>query len=226
MTERPIIMDAESVRAILAGRKTATRRIRGLEGPSLRMRGPCVAIREACGWTIERIGPDPVDGIRGLLGPFRCPYGEPGDRLWVREGFLRGAVFPDNGGVLYAADREGPRYRPAMHMPRTASRLLLEITEAVPQRLQDMAWDDMLAEGGPVADTRPWWVSRWDKVNARPRRRARSPWGSWCPCRYYVSCPWADEYEEREHRGLPWYIIGNPWVWAIRFKVLRGVTAP
>lgn len=80
--------------------------------------------------------------------PFRraqhCPYGVPGDRLWVRETWQQvrdvdGRRFTCNSTrrcrdawVIYAAmcdEEEPPVWRPSIHMPRWACRLVLEVTD-------------------------------------------------------------------------------------------------
>jgi hypothetical protein len=79
-----------------------------------------------------------------------CPYGEPGDRLWVREAWAM-----TEGGVLYRADatlegleeRPKVRWRPSLHMPRALCRLVLEVTSVRPERLSAMDATGALAEG-------------------------------------------------------------------------------
>lgn len=93
----------------------------------------------------------------------RCTYGQPGDRLWVRETWqvvdgserARRIVTdpsPSRGWIEYAATvhpghEPPPRWRPSIHMPRWASRILLEITAARVERLQDISGEDAVAEG-------------------------------------------------------------------------------
>jgi hypothetical protein len=84
-----------------------------------------------------------------------CPYGAPGDRLWVRETFAQG-VEGCPGGISYRADHfdpkgDGPahpmKWRPSIFMPRASSRILLEITDVRVQRLQEISDEDARAEG-------------------------------------------------------------------------------
>jgi hypothetical protein len=160
------------VAAILAGRKTQTRRILKPQPP------PHDAVYAKCGdgYTVFtdhhspnewRVG-GPVGVVRELMGnvpypTWRCPYGAPGDRLWVRETWsidphpgacrARGPHAPDGGEVMYRATDgwDGP-WRPSIHMPRWASRLLLEVTEVRVQRLQALSEDDARAEGAFFTD--------------------------------------------------------------------------
>lgn len=144
MTERPIIFSAPMVRAIIDGSKTQTRRVAKL--------------------TVNGYVKEPGGNRRWHTADFdarlACPYGQPGDRLWVRETWRHvegGAVYDAVGGLMdafdpetiYRADRPhalGP-WKPAIHMPRWASRITLEITEVRIERLQDIDEKDAVAEG-------------------------------------------------------------------------------
>lgn len=84
-----------------------------------------------------------------------CPYGVPGDRLWVRETWMP-AMDAGGGLVRYAADYDDAgrehmaslqRWRPSIHMPRQASRLTLEVVSVRVQRLQEISEEDARAEG-------------------------------------------------------------------------------
>lgn len=135
--ERPILFSGPMVRALLEGRKTQTRR-------SLRP---------------EHVGRLLADDQSS--GHEFCPYGQPGDRLWVRETWAP-ARNGDTGKVvaIYRADwtangsPEGPSYdatwkgwKPSIHMSRWASRLTLEVTEVRVQRLQEISEEDARSEG-------------------------------------------------------------------------------
>ncbi|MFA7488583.1 MAG: hypothetical protein WCY72_10945 [Lysobacteraceae bacterium] len=150
MKERPILFSAPMVRALLAGTKTQTRRVVKPQP------------EQGC---IGRFGPgNPF--IRGERDATRCPYGQPGDRLWVREAFSGPhcmdatdecvAVQPSKWGegsrIWYWADGnpthgDWTRPRPSIHMPRWASRILLDVTAVRVERLQDISEADAKAEG-------------------------------------------------------------------------------
>lgn len=164
MKERPIIMSAPMVRAILEGRKTQTRRlVKGIPSDE-----------QSTVDLIPHCGPHPCDPcltgvwmdertVDGEHGPalYRCPYGVVGDRLWVRETWkatgLAAFEKPRNtkhcGRFAYAADPEQLgrdaliRWRPSIHMPRWASRITLTITGVRVQRLQDITEEDAKSEG-------------------------------------------------------------------------------
>lgn len=150
--ERPILFSAPMVRAILEGRKTQTRRVVKPQpiGADYWTRSDTV-YPQGLFWP-NRINSEPA-----FLKP---RYGQPGDRLWVRETWAH--VGCEDEGVpehyVYRADGgdysdweslEGEpfRWRPSIHMPRWASRLTLEITGVRVERLQEISETDAKAEG-------------------------------------------------------------------------------
>ncbi len=171
MKERPILFSAPMVRAILVGRKTQTRRVVKLVDTLPDGRG-LKAIKKPASLTCLPL----VDG-KFQYSPYGgapyepypsvsefCPYGERGDRLWVREnGWERpdrtrkqmreGAdtwapYYYDADGICVAdIDGFGFKRRPSIHMPRWASRITLEITAVRVERLQDISEEDAEAEG-------------------------------------------------------------------------------
>lgn len=173
MRERPILFSGPMVRAILEGRKTQTRRVvRPPPGPP----GPSHAFRHPSeGWWT-------FGDNSGRT--WRCPYGVPGDRLWVRETW-RPTIAHSHGmnscdcddlAVRYHADGaerfwpgehkdiptewclpEAARrgFVPSIHMPRWASRLTLEVTGVRVERLQDISEEDARAEGITSVPFRP-----------------------------------------------------------------------
>lgn len=214
--ERPILFSARLVRAILAGTKTETRRVmkpqpEPCSPESLRYhkRGywwPSAAARSMVD----------LDEARSL-----SPYGWKRGRLWVRETWapmdadyrwLDGESMRDPWPhVAYLADgtpRNGdgrecppPRWRPSIHMPRWASRILLELVEDVRiERLQDITAAGVAAEGVDLSDIegeRP-------GVDLETLARAR------------FEALWDGVNAERE--GCSW--AANPWVWVVPFKVV------
>lgn len=173
--ERPILFSAPMVRAILDGRKTQTRRV--VKDNHLR-------------------GCQPEDYLLSL-----CPYGQRGDRLWVRETWqtwkefdrVRPANISNQAEIQYPATYDGwdSRIRLPIHMPRWASRITLKITGVRVERLQDISRGDAMAEGCPFANTadgpnpRQWYADLWEQINGE---------GSW---------------------------DANPWVWVIEFKRVK-----
>lgn len=166
MKERPILMSAPMVRAILDGRKTVTRRVmkpqpdgepapmeawsRGLAG-ACHDHNPCAEKVKAHADRLRgRVFP--FCGKHGMYSP-TCPYGQPGDRLWVREAFghfERNDTLKPGDTIYYRADGECVElqpWRPSIHMPRWASRITLEVTGVRVEKLQDISEADAIAEG-------------------------------------------------------------------------------
>ena len=186
---KPILFSGEMVRAILDGRKTQTRRV---------------------------IKPQPSAGVRrsvfvlsgledGHGRELRCPYGRPGDTLWVRETWqavsgndrarhIMTHPRPDRGWLEYAAtpraDEPAYKWRPSIHMPRWASRITLEVTGVRVERLQDISEADAWAEGCEGYD---------DDVTG-----GKSGYREYC-----------ELWEKINGKGS-WDL--NPWVWVVEFK--------
>lgn len=209
MKEHPIIFSAPMVRALLSGEKTQTRRVVKL--PHSNPLGQW----ETLLWGGQD-GGRTKDGdtmpAQMAIGHSRtgdillCPYGQPGDRLWVRETFmdLQGTGVehrPDPLGPLhryaYQADTPpgsrgdearkeyGLKWKPSIHMPRAASRITLEVTGVRVERLQDISEADAAAEGvhtDPACPAYDAYQALWEQINGK---------GSW---------------------------DANPWVWVIDFR--------
>ncbi len=175
MKERPILFSAPMVRAILDGSKTQTRRVVKLQTPK------AASISDFC-----------VDGIR--VG--RCPYGQPGDRLWVREAWAD----CDKLVRYYATDDVHPlrKKRPSIHMPRWASRITLEVTGVRVERLQDISFSDARAEGIVV--------------------QPDGGWGLADSTHYHFTDPRVSYWSLWEAINGPGSVDANPWVWVVEYK--------
>lgn len=209
MKEHPIIFSGEMVRAILDGRKTQTRRVIKPQ--------PTLAHPHSVGrfFNPERDAWD----LYGANMTY-CPYGVPGDHLWVRETWQK--VYEKHDGfwttdprenvtykrsfIEYAAtaQEEAPRWRPSIHMPRQISRLTLEIVSVRVERLQEITDDDARAEGAPVSWREP--ATGW-QVMATANGNAPA----------WFASLW-DTINAK--RGYGWDT--NPWVWAIQFKRVQS----
>jgi hypothetical protein len=181
------------VLAMLEGRKNQTRR--ALKPQPL---PPVIRWAMEDHWWIPKAISEAVrqQFITTWPNAIRCPYGKPGDLLWVRETIEKAK---DYGGIGYPAD--GTWYPnsawewkrnavPSIHMPRRLSRLTLEITGVRVERLQDISEANAMAEGDPkqglIASEnthRDWYQALWESINGS---------GSW---------------------------DANPWVWVLEFKV-------
>ena len=214
--ERPILFSAPMVRAILEGRKTVTRR--ALSAQALKNIGYGVRLGECHELPTEGpLHPNSVDYYNDF-----CPFGQPGDRLWVRETF----ALADKSGSHDAAPDDHWRparpgmepeiyrcwyrasdghtadgfWKPSIHMPRWASRILLEITDVRVERLQDISEEQAKAEGVRLytdhAELGDWWhVEGIETYSADPRKSFELLWSS-------VGGDWQ----------------ANPWVWVVEFK--------
>ena len=139
MADRPIIFSAPMVSALLAGRKTQTRRIIKPQPPeSARFSGTYFSSTEPDAWFWNT----PHGGFR-----VREAY-QPDDRLWVREAYIGGTLGVAN--ICYRAssvDDVGILWCSPIHMHRWKSRLTLTVIEVRLQRLQDITREDVIAEG-------------------------------------------------------------------------------
>lgn len=196
---RPILFSGPMVRAILDGRKTQTRR-------AIRPQPMLAADIDE-----RTVNPAWQAGFIDV----RCPYGQPGDQLWVRETFFQAFRRPPattgaSAGCIYRADDDGIHlnpgwspngrgggWQPSIFMPRWASRLTLRITGVRVERLQEImvSPEDMLAEG-------------------------------------VTAVPEAAEHLAYEYRGL-WNSLNgadawdlNPWVWVIEFARVQQQERP
>lgn len=208
MKERPILFSAPMVRALLDGSKTQTRRV----------------------VTAKHIGLPPgmspsvlLDEFEGPIVGFSCPYGEAGDRLWVREAFMHTpAKYEPMMSMTvplvraetsyradFAGDSTGLGWKPSIHMPRNLSRITLEVVSVRVERLQDISEDDAMAEG----------------IHKYPHQ--------WRDCEYplpdiaYEAAPGSAMRHSSSvaaYRDLWEQINGlgsweaNPWVWVVEFR--------
>lgn len=160
MKEHPILFSGEMVRAILDGRKTMTRRpIKGID-----LWDDAVVQYSLGGHHGSGMYVSEADYPEEGSAHYSCPYGEIGDRLWVRETWAwsgdRNIPEPeriDRGEVWYREDDkfgEWPpivRWRPSIHMPRWASRITLEITDVKVERIKEITDQDAANEGFETA---------------------------------------------------------------------------
>lgn len=164
MRERPILMSGPMVRALLEGRKTQTRRI---VKPQPHEDCGAIEVGRYHPTVVDRHGDEQpgaeIFGAYSLDGDWgaKCPYGAPGDRLWVREAWIEYdktgyVVDPTQGRFVYRADcapgtfaSDGIwwKWKSSIHMPRWASRLTLTLTDVRVERVQDISEAEAEAEG-------------------------------------------------------------------------------
>lgn len=149
MKERPALFNTPMVQAILADLKDITRRTKGLElintSPnSVKFIGELHPNYKQKPQPVFRFKTLP-DSLASEYIDIQCPYGQPGDILWVRESFHRDM----DGVITYKADHPHIQgiWKPSIHMPRAACRLKLKIVSIRPERLHDITEEDAIREG-------------------------------------------------------------------------------
>ena len=192
MNEKPIIFNGDMVRAVLAGRKTQTRRPLTpqpvLEDGLWRW--------ETGAWSD---GSNPI--VLPGHGMHNCAAYHADDRLWIKETWaLQTGDGPDEGTcyAIYRADKDeqpSGRWGSAIHMPRTVARTFLRVKSVRVERVQDITELDALAEG-ITAGTRGYPLTDHPGVHVRLFARL-----------------WDDIYAKQ---GRGW--AANPWVWLIEFE--------
>lgn len=207
----PILFSTEMVQAILDGRKTMTRR---------------TCKRQPLD---HEIYTNYKDGTFNINGPdfdsndIKCPYGQVGDVLWVRETFNSDYSFknykgkPVAPGILYKATAENlpsksDKWKPSLFMPKEACRIFLKVTNIRVERLQDISRDDAIAEGILYLH------ENWQKVSRIP--------GSWFD---YKRKSFASLSSGKISPTMSFFSLwesingkeslnSNPWVWVIEFE--------
>lgn len=204
---RPILFSAPMVRAILSGAKTQTRRVVRPPGKFTNKPGDVMlpmtvkakwinAYGHSRGWRMS------AGSFNMWSDPFECPYGAPGDHLWVRESWAANATLNKRKPVDLRGEKIYYRatysndshfaWRPSIHMPRWASRITLEVLSVRVERLQEITEADAKAEGivassvGGELNHRGRFHDLWDSINGK-----RHPWSS------------------------------NPWVWVVSFHRIK-----
>lgn len=207
--EHPIIFSGPMVRAILESRKTQTRRVIPAYAQDADLWQIQLHEGEFRAWQPEY----PDEGSIELT----CPYGKPGDRLWVRETFL---TREKGKSVVYRAVVEGAHgpgeaagfgamyggWRPSIFMPRSASRIDLEIIKVRVQRVQDIDGPDAIAEGCKG-------IGRDPELQTCDHLRELATKETWASSQVVFRNLW-DSINAK--RGFGWE--KNPWVWVVEFK--------
>ena len=212
--ERPILFSGPMVRAILDGRKTQTRRVVKPQPDVSEGYGGCTRLmfKKRNG---EALLNEALNAPSPLLYPLLCPYGDVGDRLWVRETFATGPKGHGWGDVIYHATFgaalkpvcEGfTKWKPSIHMPRAISRLSLDITEVRVERLQDITNVEAEREG----------VTHYDCGHPDCFDKQGHPGKHFGPRGAFMEL-WESLNAKR---GYGW--DANPWVWCLTFRRHRS----
>ena len=231
LPEKPILFSDAMVRAILAGRKTQTRRIVDPQ-PTVPDADAIFCSHEDLWFVVDKNNCDIVHPIKSAVQRWRCRYGVTGTTLWVREAWSPDhAAFYPNFPIVHRADSIDPRescltdvdhpgqvwspeqkawypfkWRPSIHMPRSACRLTLRVKNIRIERLSAITEEDALAEGiekVPQSDGPHEFGYRAPIDNAETYRFAKSA---------FIDL-W-DSINGEDHKTR-WK--ANPWVWRIEF---------
>jgi len=226
MKERPILFSTPMVRAILEGRKGQTRRI--VKHPIRQYQNSlqkCLSFHidgggNWVGWSSNRASlPKETKVIYSNGEGIKCPYGQPGDILWVREtwAFLEGPPSEQDNttdwGFCYKADDPhiADKWKPSIFMPKEACRIRLEVTDVRVERLNDITDDDAKAEGV--------YFYGWDDYHQDDYKnylyddKNYDDWGVQTAKESYETL-----WESINSKGS-WK--KNPWVWVITFKRIQ-----
>ncbi|HHT0503885.1 TPA: hypothetical protein ACTW6W_004914 [Raoultella ornithinolytica] len=252
MKERGMIFNGEMVRALLDGRKTQTRRIMKVQPSEdfTPMNMALETDYKARWYTPGIVDKDgylqpaskEVFGVSNENEGYSCPFGAVGDRIWVREAFRVHSRATDVATLVYKASERNSwteqthrvpvavcnkpatpeKWTPSLHMPRWASRILLEITDVRVERLNAISEEDAQREGVHT--------EVWDQTVVARNYPARDEffqfWSEDMP--HYVEM---NQLYQSSFRSLWASIYGsdswnaNPWVWVIEFKRVEGGAA-
>ncbi|HIF6270009.1 TPA: hypothetical protein ACX3KD_004989 [Raoultella ornithinolytica] len=215
MIERGMIFNGEMVRAILDGRKTQTRRIMAPQ-PADDIERSAFPNPDAIGWKSS------LKHKYGSTTAHFCPFGAIGDRIWVRETFRVHSRATDVATLVYKASERNSwteqthrvpvavcnkpatpeKWTPSLHMPRWASRILLEITDVRVERINSISQEDAQAEGLELTGWRPTYS------DPDSGGEVMTPYDNFAEL-------WSSIYGDESWQA-------NPWVWVIEFKRVEG----
>lgn len=227
ITERPILFQTDMVRATLDDRKTDTRRTKGLQSIN-----ECPVCWQYKGTPMKPLSDFHVfvrfnkNNERLYIKHIFSPFGKPGDLLWVREKFtplpfdmvnqrtsLHFSYFADcDADSLELAREYGFKWKPSIHMPKSASRIWVMIEDIRVERLQDISDEDAIVEGI---------FPHLCPINGKDILGYKNYWHGMMPCPPIKSFQtlWESINGEESWNS-------NPWVWVIKFRVLSKYGRP
>lgn len=223
MKERPILFSTEMVQAIMAGRKTQTRRVvKPQPEPVKDAPGRWKFLMKKNGRMQAGSNVETKDLNSKFFGILEfCPYGQPGDVLWVRETFCRLSpehiittpfVYKANADEEseevrkeYINNGHAYRWKPSIHMPKKAARIWLRVKEVRVERIKQISEKDCQAEGAPLTP--------WEGIN-----------GDSGECYKYGFINIWNSIHGTGWTKYAWN--SNPWVWVVEFEVLSTTGMP
>lgn len=205
MKETPIIFSTPMVQSILEGRKKMTRRVvKGISPDSKYL--PEHKLHDATFLEPQEFEKPDAEKMASVIN---CPYGKPGDLLWVRETFKVDEVDHNLNPVsfYYLADNEesrrtGIKFKPSIHMPKAAARIWLRITDVRIERLHEINDEDAIMEGIFFHEGLQGYSTDVHGSNFH----CSKPINSFC--KLWVSINGPESWDS------------NPWVWVVSFKVI------
>lgn len=210
MNEKPILFSGPMVRGILEGQKTQTRRV--IKSPSKKY--PYFRLEECYPSEMGSIGNwrlsvEDEDGFSPEEGfwYFGCPYGQPGDRLWVKETYLsgrKGRIYKADHPIANMIPRKVLKWKSPIFMPKSAARLWLKIKKIRIERIQDISEKDAEAEGTKGLSRIEGYGAAWASIMNKQ---------NWGPYKCGFALLWN---KINKKRGYDWE--KNPWVWVVEFK--------
>lgn len=224
MKERPIIFNTTMVKAIIEGRKTQSRRL--VKPQPKPFGGSAGGYWWRCNYVqsmvrVEEELQNPCELYEGFIDEVN-PFGKKGDRLWVRETFgmkIRNIGGTPHESYVYKADKPNAiacydcngvsypvRWKPSIHMPRSAARILLEITKIRIERINQISSQDAVQEGlRKLPASGRYVVNQGDQYFGAASSN---------PCEVFKWL-WESIYGSNS-----WDL--NPWVWVVEFNVIQG----
>lgn len=205
MKIRPILFSTAMVQALLDGRKTMTRRTKGLEGLENFYFQSLVHHASGLFTFVENGNYSPTkEEIKNAI----CPYGQVGDVLWVRETFKKSDYTPNGYTYKANAHPQMPKkgWKPNIHMPKEACRMWLEITNVRVERLNDITEADAIAEGVLLHERGTHWLN----YEAQKHGLTQFIYNLRSAKKSFESL-W-EVINGKES------LLSNPWVWVIEYK--------
>lgn len=238
ITENPILFQTEMVKAILEGRKTQTRRTKGLESinadPDFWNRKGDPRKNTVRMWdSTKECNPNPLAIHFGFKDPIdsiayiKSQYGKPGDLLWVSETYTKTPDF----GYAYKANmshdsedlrknylktkgNEWAKWKPSIHMPKSAARIWMMIEDIRVERLWDITEADAKAEGVQYIESDNFFKKGWKNYNLTDLDDPNFHTALLSFESLWLKINGEDSFQS------------NPWLWVIQFRVLSKVGRP
>ena len=204
---KPILFSTEMVEAILEGRKTQTRRTKGLEKVN----------ENPDGHTFNSFSLDNKNAtfkrLEGMWQGVDVSF-QVGDILWVRESFYIPIANEFKGKYFFKVDFKGDsakllKWKPSIHMPKEAARIFLKVINIRVERLFEISEKDAIAEGVECKI-----VENMKEYRAYLVKESEHVFGK----NSYPDTPECSFLDLWEKINGNESVNSNPWVWVIEFE--------